>query len=90
MSLLDFSNLSSQDTENQTAATTLNGVTEFLLKSAVSIALFIPLVALAITLIIRIVILRGVIAFIPLGIVLYGLKDEIKIGGDGMKTPSRL
>lgn len=90
MSLLDFSNLSSQDTENQTAATTLNGVTEFLLKSAVSIALFIPLVALAITLIVRIVILRWVIAFIPLGIVLYGLKDEIKIGSNGMKTPSWL
>lgn len=90
MSLLDFSNLSSQDTENQTATTTLNGITEFLLKSAVSLALFIPLVALAITLIIRIVILRGVIAFIPLGIVLYWLKDEIKIWGEGIKTPSRL
>ena len=90
MSLLDFSNLSIQDTEGQTAATTLNWVTEFLLKSAISIALFIPLVALAITLIVRIVILRWIIAFIPLGIVLYGLKDEIKIWWDGMKTPSRL
>lgn len=85
MSLLDFSNLSVQDTENQTTATTLNGVTEFVLKWAISIALFIPLVALALTLIIRIVILRWIIAFIPLGIVLYGLKDDIKMPWGGMK-----
>ncbi len=85
MSLLDFSNLSVQDTENKNAATTLNGVTEFVLKWAISIALFIPLVALALTLIIRIVILRWIIAFIPLGIVLYGLKDDIKMPWGGMK-----
>ena len=76
ITLLDFSNLSIQDTKDKTAATTLNGVTEFLLKWGISIALFIPLVALAITLIIRIVLLRWIIAFIPLGIVAYGLFDK--------------
>ncbi len=76
MSLLDFSNLSVQDTEDKTTATTLNGVTEFLLKWAISVALFIPLVALVLTLIIRVVILRWIIAFIPLGIVAYWLFDK--------------
>jgi hypothetical protein len=76
MSLLDFSNLSVQGTQDKTQETTFGGITEFLLKWAISIALFIPLVALAFVLIVRIVVLRGVIAFIPLGIVAYSLFDK--------------
>lgn len=87
MSLLNFSNISVHNTTNATVATTVGWVSEFLLKSAVSLALFIPLIALAVTLIIRIVILRWVIAFVPLWIVMYGLD----IGGkDGLKAPSWL
>jgi hypothetical protein len=79
ITMLDFSNLSVQDTKDQTVTTTIGWISEFFLKTWISIALFIPLVALAITLIVRIVLLRWIIAFIPLGIVIYGLQDTIKL-----------
>jgi len=85
MSLLDFSNLSIQDTDNKTTNSTLWWITEFTLKAAISIALIIPLIALAVILIIRIVILRGVIAFIPLGIVVAFLWKEIGMWDTGQK-----
>lgn len=90
MSLLDFSNLSVQGTYDKTQETTFGGITEFLLKWAISVALFIPLVALAFVLIVRVVILRWIIAFIPLGIVLYGLKDDIKLWWGKLSAPKRM
>lgn len=77
MTLLDYSNLSITDGNNSTISSEVWWLMEFILKWAISIALFIPLVALALVLIIRVIILRWVIAFIPLWIVIYGLKDEI-------------
>ena len=71
MTLLDFSNLSTINQDNLSLQNSIGGFTEFLLKSTISVAVFIPLVALAATLIIRVVLLRAIIAFVPLGIVFW-------------------
>ncbi len=82
MSLLDYSQLTYLN--NWTAKNAeLGALTEFLLKGAVSLALFIPLVALAVVLIIRVVLLRAIIAFIPLGIVFALLWKEVWLSWDG-------
>ncbi len=91
MTLLNFSNLSNTDTHNASVSNQIWWFVEFGLKAAMSIAVFIPLVAIAMTLIIRVVLLWGIIAFIPLGIAFYGLKDELPKKVEwGMKAPKRL
>ena len=92
MTLLNFSNLSNIDQEDVSVENQIWWFTEFLLKSAISVAVFIPLVALAGVLIIRVILLWAIIAFIPLGIVFFGLKDELKDAwlGSGLKAPSFL
>lgn len=92
MTLLNFSNLSNIDQADVSVENQIWWFTEFLLKSAISVAVFIPLVALAGVLIIRVILLWAIIAFIPLGIVFFGLKDELKDAwlGNGLKAPSFL
>lgn len=91
MTLLDFSNLSTINQDNLSLQNSIGGFTEFLLKSAISVAVFIPLVALAATLIIRVVLLRAIIAFVPLGIVFWWLGKDIPWGwGWSIKLPGAL
>lgn len=91
MTLLDFSNLSTINQDNLSLQNSIGGFTEFLLKSAISVAVFIPLVALAATLIIRVVLLRAIIAFVPLGIVFWWLGKDIPWGwGWSIKLPGVL
>lgn len=95
MTLLNFSNLSNIETHNASLYNSIGWFIEFGLKAAISVGVFIPLVALAGILILRVILLWGIIAFIPLGIVLFGLGEELKdiIGKsawDGIKLPSFL
>lgn len=82
MSLLNFSNLSDLDANNTTIGKTVGNFIDILLKTVVGIVLFIPLVAISVMLIMRVVILWAVIAFSPLLIARFflGEKKSVKIG----------
>lgn len=77
MSMLDFSNLSIIDTHNSSLYRNVGGLIELLLKWAISIWLMIPLIAIAIILILRVVLLWALIAFTPLWIAYLWLKSSI-------------
>ena len=93
MTLLNFSNLSHTSTQDASINNTIGGLLDFTLKAIISIAVFVPLIALAAILIIRVILLWGIIAFIPLWIVYKWLEGELpkwlKWGGD-IKTPAIL
>lgn len=80
MTLLNFSNLSHINTDDASVKNAIGWLLEFTLKTVISIAVFVPLVALAAILIVRVILLWGIIAFIPLGIVYKWLEDDLPKG----------
>jgi hypothetical protein len=75
MTLLDFSNISLNDNSNTTVTSSVGGITEFVMRAVIGILLLLPLVALSVTLIMRIGILRWLIAFAPLWVAAFALFD---------------
>lgn len=69
VSLLDFSNLSINNSDSQdVSGQAIGAMIEFLMRTIIGIMLLVPLIALTVVIIMRVVLMWGVIAFIPLGI----------------------
>lgn len=75
MTLLDFSNISLNNSSETTLSWAVWWITEFLVRAIIGILLLVPLIALSVSLIMRIWLLRWIIAFSPLGIIVVTLFD---------------
>lgn len=75
MTLLDFSNISLNNSSETTLSWAVWWITEFLVRAIIGILLLVPLIALSVSLIMRIWLLRWIIAFSPLGIIAVTLFD---------------
>ena len=75
MTLLDFSNISLNNSSETTLSWAVWWITEFLIRAIIGILLLVPLIALSVSLIMRIWLLRWIIAFSPLAIIAVTLFD---------------